>query len=420
MAELSPKQQQVMAHAVTDDLGIFAGGAVRSGKTHAANLSYALWAAKCALGYELALLGNSIESCMRNVGFGLIEAFRELGIKAYLTRSIGTRVIWEHGGRKNNIWVIGASDERSRKRIQGLTLKGLMIDECCLVPQEAFNMALSRLSVEGAKFWATFNPEAPQHWLKREVIDHLDHLDAKAVYFGLDDNPTLSEAVKERYRRSFTGHWKRRYIDGEWAGATGLIFPTWHESDLPAKTSVRPILALDWGVSTVLTSLCIKVVDGTAHVVSEYYHDSRTQGVLDEHEHIDALTAWYCTLNPDWALNGVALYIDPTAPPTFKRRLRKAGFNVRMADHDVVPGIVSTATRLSTKDILIGDCPNLVRELQSYSWDARKADAGVDAPTKIDDHAVDALRYYGHTTGKIIRAIGRNPSVREVLNLRAA
>ena len=91
-----------------------------------------------------------------------------------------------------------------------------------------------------------------------------------------------------------------------------------------------------------------------------------------------------------------------------------------MADHEVVAGIVSTSTRLSTKEILIGDCPNLIDELKSYQWDDKKADHGIDAPHKINDHAVDALRYYCHSTGKILRAVGRNPTVREVLKTKVA
>ena len=418
---LSEKQWRVMGHAVNDSFGLLAGGAVRSGKTHAINLSFALWAAKQSVGHYCVLMGNSIESVMRNAGYDLINAFRELGIRCDLSRSLGTHIWWEHGGVRNKIWIIGASDERSRKRIQGLTLKGLYVDEVCLVPQDAYVQALTRLSVEGSKFWASFNPESPAHWMKREVIDNLDTLSTPdhpidLLYFSMDDNPTLSDAVKERYRQSFTGHWHKRYIQGEWAGATGLVFPKWSRSEMDPRAPVKPVLALDWGVSTVLTVLMVK----KGNVVAEYYWDSRKQGVLDEIEQLANIVAWYRSLNPQWDMAGVVLYVDPTCPPTWKRRLRKAGFNVRMADHDVVPGIVTTATRLSTKDILIGDCPNLIDELRSYQWDDKKADVGIDAPSKVNDHAVDALRYYAHTTGKIIRSIGRTPTVREALRVAAA
>ena len=57
---------------------------------------------------------------------------------------------------------------------------------------------LPRLSPEGSKFWCTFNPESPAHWMKREFIDHLDDLSTpeSAIdlhYFTMDDNPTLSK-----------------------------------------------------------------------------------------------------------------------------------------------------------------------------------------------------------------------------------
>lgn len=42
-------------------------------------------------------------------------------------------------------------------------------------------------------------------------------------------------------------------------------------------------------------------------------------------------------------------------------------------------------------------CSNLVREIEGYVWDEKKARLGQDAPLKKNDHAVDALRYAVHS-----------------------
>jgi phage terminase large subunit len=43
-------------------------------------------------------------------------------------------------------------------------------------------------------------------------------------------------------------------------------------------------------------------------------------------------------------------------------------------------------------------CSNLIREIEGYVWDPKKAARGIDEPLKENDHAVDALRYavYNH------------------------
>ena len=135
---ISKAQQRVVAHCRTNALACFAGGAIRSGKTTAQAMAFALWSAKEGVGFDHALIGQSVESGMRNVGYPLIKLYSELGIEAGLTRSLGSRIVFKYGGRDNNIWLLGAADERSRKRIQGSTLKGLMLDEVTLMPEEFF------------------------------------------------------------------------------------------------------------------------------------------------------------------------------------------------------------------------------------------------------------------------------------------
>ena len=261
--------------------------------------------------------------------------------------------------------------------------------------------------------WATYNPASPQHWFKREVVDELDKLDCHHIHFTMDDNPSLSDAVKQRYERSFSGHWKKRFIDGEWAGADGLIYPTWTHGDMEPMAANKPTLALDWGISNRFACLMIK----GKTVVAEYVHDSDKEGYRTEGEHRDAIVAWVAQLHGE--PQGIKVFVDPSTPPTFKRELRKVGFTVAHADNEVVGGIVTTGTQLNTGDMLIGNCPRLIEELHSYAWDARKSDVGEDAPVKMNDHCIDALRYYCHSTGKLARGFGRLPSAKKLMRRTA-
>ena len=399
--QFSAKQHDMISFAKSRKRACFAGGAIRSGKTTGQVFGFAIWSLKCGVGFDHALISQSVESGMRNVGRPLITAYEELGIKAWLTQSLGTRIIYRYGGRDNSIWVLGASDAKSRKRIQGSTMKGLLVDELCNLSEEMWNMALSRLSVDGAKLWASYNPESPAHWVKRKLLDNLVEEYGEVYHFKMTDNPSLSQEKLDEYARTYTGHFKKRFIDGVWCGASGLIYPTFHDAEEIPGPNVKPIISIDFALASVFAALMFK----RDTVTAEYIYDARKTKTRTEQEHATAVTVW-CKANYNGPISNVTTYVDPSTPLSFKRLLRKEGFKVMNADNAVLPGIVTTAGRLENGQIVIGNCPYLKDELLSYAWDEKRADLGEDAPIKMDDHACDALRYYAHSTGKMYRAMG--------------
>ena len=400
---LSENQKIVLHHTVSDSTTIFAGGAIRSGKSFSACLSFAIWTLKHGIGFDHALCGHSIESVMRNCGWPLVDIYAYLGAGAIVDQRFGTRIIV----KGMSIWVIGTSDQRSTKRIQGATLKGLLIDEAALVSEEFFNMAWGRLSVTGAKMWNTYNPEAPGHWYKKKVIDKAEMFEGKVVQFRLRDNPSLDDKTITRFENSYVGHWKARLIEGIWAGATGLIFPDWTmETDEKKSEGWRFSISLDWGLATVFAALGIRSKDNRAMVLNELYYDAREGKGRSEAEHLEALCGWVNKIHGP--ARGVLAHCDPATPKSFKHKLRVKGFRVRNADNSVGQGLVTTATRLSDEEITIGlRCTNLIAELYSYAWDNNAAS---DRPTKENDHACDALRYYAYSTGKAYRGIVATPA----------
>lgn len=66
----------------------------------------------------------------------------------------------------------------------------------------------------------------------------------------MDDNPSLSENVKARYRGMYSGVFYRRFILGEWAAADGLVYPMFSEQmvvqTLP-ENLVRFVISVDYG-----------------------------------------------------------------------------------------------------------------------------------------------------------------------------
>lgn len=64
------------------------------------------------------------------------------------------------------------------------------------------NQATARCSVEGATWWFNCNPAGPMHWFKLEWIDKRIKKRLLYLHFTMDDNLSLSEKVKEKYRAS--------------------------------------------------------------------------------------------------------------------------------------------------------------------------------------------------------------------------
>ena len=81
--------------------------------------------------------------------------------------------------------------------------------------------------------------------------------------------------------------------------------------------------------------------------------------------------------------------------------MQRKGYRLQSAANEVVPGITMVQLFLSQNRLKISkNCPNLIREIQGYVWDDKKALLGIDAPIKKDDHLLDALRYMIYTIFK--------------------
>ena len=71
----------------------------------------------------------------------------------------------------------------------------------------------------------------------------------------------------------------------------------------------------------------------------------------------------------------------------------------------MIDGINLVLNWLDTERIHIvaEKCPNLLREFASYIWDEKAQERGEDKPVKLNDHALDALRYLLQTIFPIKR-----------------
>lgn len=216
--------------------GIICDGAVRSGKSIACAPAFVLWAMSRYNGYDFALCGKTIGALRRNVINNLKTQCVSLGYEWDEHRGDNLITI-SYGGVTNYFYYFGGKDEQSQDFIQGMTLAGVLFDEVALMPQSFVMQAEARCSVSGAKLWYNCNPKAPTHWFKKEYVDIAKEKNLLYLHFLMTDNLTLSDAVRARYERMFTGVFYQRNVLGLWVTAEGKIYTSFSKDHIiDAKT----------------------------------------------------------------------------------------------------------------------------------------------------------------------------------------
>lgn len=372
--------------------GVIAEGAIRSGKTWAMVTGFLLWSQARFSGCNLIVAGRTIGSLKRNVVQPMCQIMRAMGWSYVYNRSEN---VIEVGG--NRYYLFGASTEASQDVLQGLTAAGCYADEVALFPKSFVDQMAGRCSVEGSKLWFNCNPSYPTHFFKAEWVDRADELNLLHLRFSMEDNPTLSPAIRQRYERMYTGVFRDRYILGLWTLAEGLVYPDRKQAFEPRweGDASRWAVSCDYGTQNAFAALLWACDGSTWHVVREYRYSGRDTG----HQKTDAdyvadMGAFLGELPRD-----TPFVIDPSAA-SFIAAMRRAGFSVRKARNAVEDGIRETAAAMATGRVRIADdLPELEKELAGYVWDERKQG---DVPVKENDHLCDALRY-GVATLRMLR-----------------
>jgi len=362
------------------------------------SLSFVIWAMESFNGQQFILAGKTVKSFWRNVLRGLMAMLRTRGYKVSYRRADNLLVV-ERGTTSNEFYIFGGKDEGSQDLVQGLTAAGAFFDEVALMPESFVNQATARCSVDGSKMWFNCNPAGPYHWFKQNWIDKRGKRGLVYLHFTMDDNLSLSDAIKERYRNQYAGVFFKRYILGEWVMAEGVIYDMFdakvhvYHGDPKLPEVPEYYVSCDYGTQNATVFLLwAKDINGTWLCLREYYYSGRDESdQKTDSEYANDFTAWLGDIKPR------RIVVDPSAA-SFIAELKKRGYRIRKANNDVLDGIRYTAGLLSDRKIKFSDsCVNTLREFASYVWDEKAADRGEDKPLKVSDHSMDACRYMCYT-----------------------
>lgn len=408
--------------------GIIAEGAVRSGKTLLMSFSFVAWSMNKFDHQQFAICGKTVGSLRRNVVTVLKDALNGRGFKV-IDRQTENKLVISYKGKVNTYYLFGGRDERSQDLIQGITLAGVLLDEVALMPRSFVEQAMARCSVTGSTLWFNCNPEGPNHWFYKELVLKAQEKKLIRIHLGLDDNLSLSEEIKDRYRSNFKGIFYRRFILGEWAFADGVVYDCYSEEKNTYTNATRdqvlpyyikendppygyPYYGTDYGVFNPQVFLEVYKVMKAGdripyfYVDKEYYYNSREKmAQKTDDEYVSDLEKF---------IDGKhhrGMVVDPSAS-SLMVAASKRGIKNTKANNDVMEGLRMVYSLMSTGHILINkdNCPNLVSEIGLYCWDEKKGENGKELVVKKNDHALDALRYVVATTTQPFLVLGYEPN----------
>lgn len=405
----SKKQRKVMnwwmdSSPVKEWNGVIADGAIRSGKTVAMSLGFVFWAMETYDGQNFIMAGKTIGSFKRNVltNLKLMLTSRGYRWKHHLSENM---LEVTRKGHTNYFYMFGGRDESSQDLVQGITAAGAFFDEVALMPESFVNQATGRCSVEGSKLWFNCNPAGPAHWFKVGWIDKCKEKGLLYLHFTMEDNLSLSEKIKARYRSMYAGVFFQRYIMGLWRAAEGLIYTmctgrnyyTDAERPIALKSIAQKYITVDYGTTNPCVFLEVWDDGETIWIDREYRWDSRSEEARrsanpqkTDAQYADDMAEFMGAEPEDQCM----IIADPSAA-SFILELRNRGFYVKEADNEVLDGIRKVSTLLAMNRLKINrKCKGLRAEMQSYVWDEKAAQRGEEKPVKQLDHGCDCLRYW--------------------------
>ncbi len=263
-------------------------------------------------------------------------------------------------------------------------------DEAC------FNEARMRLVDRRGFCYVTMTPLRGLTWIwDRFVRDPEPGTMCKWIHG--EDNPYIPSDELDALLRSYGPHERAARARGEFTVLEGRVYQDWRRSlhvveNIEVGEHWTRYASIDFGTRNPFCCLMAVVdpKDDTLFILDEHYQAEWTLS-----RHAEAMRNMFAdygkpeqiVADPEDRGSRLSLASEHDMPTIKARKEIRAGIN-------------AVAERLAT-DVngfphiyVHSRCRNLIREIESYIWDIRKGRANQkDVPCKVNDHAMDALRY---------------------------
>ena len=398
----SEKQEQVLDFPYSDYQAIICDGSVRSGKTVSMIISFIASTMNKFNNQNFALCSKTVKTCQRNI-IKVLMSIRyfhmEFSMQFKQTESLLTV---KRGNKINYYYVFGGKDESSYQLIQGITLAGAFFDEVALMPESFVNQATARCSIEKSQFWFNCNPESPNNWFYINWVKQAELHNALYLHFTMDDNPSLSDEIKQRYETMYTGVFYQRYIKGLWVKAEGLIYEEFASNpedyiydDLPKNITFIQV-GVDFGgtksgTSFVATGFCglkaIVVIESERHL--ELLDPVKLENLYIEF--CDKVYTKYKKAFVTRADSAEQVLIRGLENAVERNNTHTEIYNAQKTS---ILGRIKALNRLMAQGRfhVMRRCKSVIQAISNAVWDSKHEDVRLDDGTS-DIDTMDALEY---------------------------
>ena len=264
-------------------------------------------------------------------------------------------------------------------KLRGARRTVLYVNEANNVPFEAYNHLAIRTSGD---IWIDFNPTA-NFWAHKEVATQDD---ADFITLTYLDNEALSTTIVEEIEMArdkakhseYWANWWQVYGLGKIGSLDGVCIKEWNDIKLPIEARLL-CYGMDFGYSNDPTTLIGLYKYNDSYIFDEIIYqkkllNSDISKLLKEHDIRDIV------------------YADSAEPKSIAE-LKTYGHKVlpcRKGADSIVYGI----NLINQNKIFITDrSKNLIKELQSYTWQKDREGNTINKPIDAFNHCIDAARY---------------------------
>lgn len=270
-------------------------------------------------------------------------------------------------------------------KLKSLNLGAVGIEEMTDVSEDIFKILRTRLRMDGMPccLYGATNPGSFENWVYKCFIEK-PIPDSEVIYSITPDNRHLPQEYLNDLRemKESNPEYYNRMVMGQWGALEGVIYNLPHKqrmNDVPKKLH-RIIAGLDFGFTHPTAMVIIGIREANYYILDEVYrHKQASSDVIE-----------FCKakmLEHDIEI----IYCDPARPDMIEE-LKRNGIPAYEADNKVFDGIMLVKGIIGSGRLFVKNACNFtLREFDSYIWDAKNPLKEV--PLKVNDHAMDALRY---------------------------
>lgn len=292
------------------------------------------------------------------------------------------------------------SCDQGREKFQGASLDFVWFDE--EPPKDVYDECKMRVFDKVGDIFGTMTPLKGLTWVYDEIeLNSLGSNEVWCEYMEWADNPFLDKHEIDFMTSIMSADEQKSRRYGKFFSGEGLVYPEFDANVHVIEPFRVPRewysnISIDPGLNNPTSCHFYAVdFDGTIYVVAEHYAagksiDYHVEKIFDIATRLDwpkdSKGRLYALI--DSAANQHTLSSEKSVAELFSEKGILVNTNVNKDLYSGIQRIKSLFCQKPPKLYIFKTCTNLIREIKSYWWGKN------DRPKKVDDHALDELRYF--------------------------